>query len=153
MRISGTFAILCCLMLIAVLGCGDSEAEKKEQALNAARSWAEDTTENSKLVIAEIVTLVTSDIPGASLFSGVIADQIAGLLSWEYSEPVNTTGDFYELTATVSTQATLDLPLIGSKTYEAKLPFDLTVDLGTGTVTDWSADFDSAKVGETETGS
>ena len=153
MNSSRLLAIVVLFLVASIFGCGDSEEERKAQALNSARSWAEDTTENSELVIAEIVTLVTSDIPGASLFSGVIADQIAGLLSWEYSEPVNTTGDFYELTATVSTQATLDLPLIGSKTYEAKLPFDLTVDLGTGTVTDWSADFESAKVGETETGS
>ena len=145
MRISGTIALLICLLLVGVLGCGDSQEERNAQALNTARSWTEVNTEP---VIGEIVTLVTTGVPGASLLSGVIANQVAGLLSWEYSEPVNTTGDFYRLTATVSTQATLELPLIGSKTYEAKLPFDLAVDLGTSTVTNWSADFESAKVGE-----
>ncbi len=147
MGLSKTFALLTCLLLVSVLGCGDSEAEKEALALNSARSWTEGNTEP---VIGEIVTLVTSGVPGASLLSGVIAEQIAGLLSWEYSEPVKTTDDSYRVTATVLTRASIDLPLVGSKTYEARLPFDLQVDVNTGSVTKWSPNLTSATVGEIE---
>ncbi len=139
--------LLACFLLIGILGCGDSEAERKTQALNAAQSWTETTTAP---VIAEIVTLVTSDVPGASLFSDVIASQIAELLSWDYSEPVKTTENIYEVTATVSTRVSLDLPILGSKAYEARLPIDLKVDVSSGSVTRWSADLPSAWVGEVE---
>ena len=139
--------LTCFLMMMGVLGCGDSEAERKTQALNEARNWTETSTEP---VIAEIVTLATDRVPGASLFSDLIADQIAQLLSWDYSEPVKTTGDIYEVIATVSTQVTLELPLLGSKTYGASLPYDLRVDVSTGSVVSWSADITGASVGEVE---
>ena len=101
-------------------------------------------------MIAEIVTLATDRVSGASLFSDLIADQIAQSLSWDYSEPVKTTENIYEVTATVSTQVSLDLPLLGSKTYKASLPFDLQVDVSTGSVVRWSADLTGASVGEIE---
>ena len=94
------------------------------------------------------MTLVTNDVPGSSLLSGVIAEQIVGQLAWVYSDPVNTTGNIYLVSATVSTQATLELPIVGSKTYEARLPFNLEVDIDAGSVVQWSADFDRASVGE-----
>ena len=139
--------LLTCLVLLSVSGCGDSEAERKAQALNTAQNWAENSTDT---VIGEIVALVTSGIPGASLLSGIIASEIADLLSWEYSEPVKTTDAIYEVTATVSTQMSLDLPLVGSKTYEARLPIDLEIDVSDGSVTEWSADTENSSVGEVE---
>ena len=145
MPITRIVVLLTCLLAMGILGCGDSEEERKTQALNAAESW---TTESTETVISEIVTLVTSDVPGASLLSGVIAHQIAELLSWGYSEPVKTAENIYKVSATVSTQASLELPIVGSKTYEARLPFDLEVDVSAGSVTQWSADLDNASVGE-----
>ena len=147
MTIPRIFVLLTCFLMMGILGCGDSEAERKTQALNAARNWTETSTEP---VIAEIVELATSNVSGAALFSDLIADQIARLLSWDYSEPVKATGDIYEVTATVSTQVTLDLPLLGSKTYSASLPYDLRVDVSTGSVVSWSADLTGASVGEVE---
>ncbi len=132
-------------MAISILGCGDGEAERKTQALNTAQSWAEESTDT---VITEIVKLVTSGVPGASLFTEVIADQIVDQLSWDFSEPVEVTESLFAVSATVSTQASLDLPIVGSKTYEAKLPFDLQVDVNTGSVAVWSVDFDNGVVGE-----
>ncbi len=148
MPIARMVALLTCILVVGILGCGDSEEERKTQALNAAQSWAEETTENTELVIAEIVTLVTNDVPGAYLLSGVIAEQIVEQLAWNYSEPVKTTENLYTVSATVSAQATLDFPLIGSKTYAARLPIDLEVDVSTGSVSEWSADLDNASVGE-----
>ena len=92
--------------------------------------------------------LVTIGVPGASLFDEVIADQIVDQLSWDFSEPVKTAEGMYEIPATVSTQASLDLPLVGTKTYEASLPFYLQVDLNVGSVADWSVDLDNAELGE-----
>ena len=139
--------LTCFLMMMGILGCGDSEAERKLQATNTARNWTETSTEP---VIAEIVTLATDRVSGASLFSDLIADQIAQLLSWDLSEPVKTTDNIYEVTATVSTQVTLDLPLLGSKTYGASLPYNLRVDVSTASVVSWSADLTGASVGEVE---
>ena len=139
--------LLTCMVVLSLLGCGDSEAERKAQALDAAQSWAENRTDT---VVEEVVALVTSEVPGASLFRGAIASQIADLLSWDYSEPVNTTEQIYEIEATVSTRMSLDLPLLGSKTYEARLPINLQVDVSTGSVAKWSAEFADAFVGEIE---
>ena len=147
MTISRIFVLLTCFLMMGMLGCGDGEAERKTQALNTARNWTETSTEP---VIAEIVTLATDRVSGASLFSDLIADQIAQLLSWDYSEPVKSTESIYEVTATVSTQVTLDLPVLGSKTYGASLPYDLRVDVSTGSVVSWSADLTGASVGEIE---
>ncbi len=134
-------------MVVGILGCGDSEEERKTLALNAAQSWSE---ENTETIVAEIVALVTSAVTGTSLFSELIADQIVELLSWDYSDPVKTAENIYQVSATVSTQASLDLPLLGSKTYAARLPFNLEVDVSAGSVAQWSADFDRASVGEIE---
>ena len=147
MTIPRILVLLTCFLMMGILGCGDGEAERKTQALNTARNWTETSTEP---VIAEIVTLATDRVSGASLFSDLIADQIAQSLSWDYSEPVKTTENIYEVTATVSTQVSLDLPLLGSKTYKASLPFDLQVDVSTGSVVRWSADLTGASVGEIE---
>ena len=147
MTIRRLVVLFICFLVMGILGCGDGEAERKTQALNAAHSWTETTTET---IITEIVTLVTKNVPGASLFDTVIADQIAGRLSWDYSDPVKMAENIYGVTATVSTKASLDLPLLGSKTYEAKLPFDLQVDVSTGSIVRWSPDITSASVGEIE---
>ena len=140
--------LLTCLVVVGIWGCGDREAGRKAEALNVARNWAE---ANTDAAIGEVVTLVTSGVPGASLLRGAITDQISGFLSWDYSEPVKGASDIYGVTATVSTRASLDLPLLGSKTYAARLPFELQVDVGAGSVARWSADFDNAFVGEIET--
>ncbi len=145
MKLSLMAVILACLLATSALSCGDSEAERESQALSAAQRWTENSTET---VVSEVVSLVISGIPGASLFDTLISDQVAALLSWSFSKPANVTGSIYEVTATVSAQASLDLPLLGMKTYEAKLPFHLQVDVETSSVTSWSANLDNASVGE-----
>ena len=101
-------------------------------------------------MVAEIVSLATAAVPGASLVSNLIADKIADFLTWEYSEPVKASENMYDVTATVSTQATLDIPLAGEKTYGASLPFNLRVDVDRSAVTEWSADLGGGSIGEIE---
>ena len=141
--------ILACVVAIALMGsgCGDSEADRKVQALNAARAW---TATEPEEIIAPIVDLVTSGIPGASLFSGLIAEQVADQLAWRYSDPVKTSDQIYTVVATASAQATVDIPLVGEKSYGASLPFNLQVDIGIGMVTQWSPDLGGGAVGEME---
>ena len=141
------FLLVCLIMVMGTLACGgdDTEAEKA-RALNAARQWVDGSTE---AVVDAIVTLVVGRVPGANLLSSVIAGQIDDRVTWSYSEPVDTSDDnVYGVTATVSTEVEFDLPLLGPKTYEAKLPFDLHVDVDDGEVTRWSANLDGASVGE-----
>lgn len=150
MNISRIAVILACSLAIALMGsgCGDSEADRKAQALTAARAWTE--TEPEK-VITPMVSLVTSGIPGASLFSGFIADQIADWITWRYSDPLKAGDDIYTVVATASAEATIDLPLAGEKTYGVSLPFNLEVDISAGTVTQWSPDPLRGSIGEVET--
>lgn len=65
-------------------------------------------------------------------------------LKWSYSPPKPAGGDRYELSAGASVR--LDIPImdtldsarvVGLYAVEAALPFHLTVDMGTRTVTDW----------------
>ncbi len=147
MTISRIAVILVCLLVIALMGsgCGDSEADRKAQALTAARAWT--ATEPEK-VITPMVSLVTSAIPGSSLFSGVIAEQITDQLTWDFSDPSKVSDNMYTVVATASAQATLDIPLVGKKTYGASLPFNLQVDIGTGTVAQWSPNLAEGSIGE-----
>ena len=112
------------------------------------KGWSGNST---KTVITEVLNLVTSVVPGASLFNEVIANQIQDALSWEYSEPVKMNEGIYEVSATASTQTSFDLPVLGTKAYEARLPFVLQVDVSNGSVSEWSVDLDNASVGEIET--
>ena len=145
MKMSLMVALVACLLVTSALSCGDSEAERERNALDVAQTWTEDSTET---VVSEVVSLVISGIPGSSLFDTFISNQVADLLSWSFTKPANTTGSIYAVTATVSTQVSLDLPLLGMKAYEARLPFDLLVDIETSSVTSWSANLGSASVGE-----
>ena len=150
MKISRVAIVFLCVLPLGIMGCGASgngETERKAQVLNAARNWTEIQTET---VTANIVTVVTSAVPGSPLFRGAIARQIAGRLNYAYSEPVKMSDGAYEITATVSAQATINPPLLGEKTYRASLPINLRVDLATASVISWSADFDRASVGEIE---
>ena len=143
--ISRIVILLTCLLTIGILACGESEEERKTKALNAAQTWAEGNTDT---IVSEIVELVTSDVPGASLFSDVIADQIVDALSWDFPEPTVMTEDIYRVPAVVSTQISFVLPSLGRKTYQASLPFDLKIDVNASSVTEWSVDLRNADISE-----
>ena len=106
------------ISLIFIMGCGDSEAEEKVQALEAARNWA---NENTQVVVSEVVAFIASGIPGPSLLDDLIAEQVIKLLSWEFSEPEETGEGIHAVLATVSTSVELDLPVVGEKKYKALL--------------------------------
>ena len=96
-----------------------------------------------------IVELIIGEVPiASSLASSVIADQIDDRLEWSYSEPVNESGKIYRVTATASAEPEFSVPLLGSRTYEVKLPFDLQVDVSSGEVTRWLPDLTEASVAE-----
>ena len=70
-------------------------------------------------------------------------------VKWSYSEPVNTSDEnVYRVTATASVEVEFDLPLLGAKAYEAKLPFNLQVDVSSSEITRWSPDLTEASVAE-----
>ena len=138
------------ISLIFIMGCGDSEAEEKVQALEAARNWA---NENTQVVVSEVVAFIASGIPGPSLLDDLIAEQVIKLLSCEFSEPEETGEGIHAVLATVSTSVELGLPVVGEKKYKALLPFNLRVDADAGDageVVQWSADITEADVSEVE---
>ena len=136
---------VCLIAGIMGVGCGDNEAERQERAIEAARAWA---GENTDLVVGEATEPITNAIPGATLLSGVIADQIVNQLSWEFSEPEKASESLYRVRATVSVRVNLDLPVVGERAYRASLPFDLEVEADMGEVAKWSVGFDDVWVGE-----
>ncbi len=135
----------CVIGIAGIMGCGDGEADRRERAMEGARTWA---NENTELVIGEATELITSAVPGATLLSDLIAEQIVNQLSWEFSGVAVASESVYRVRATVSVRVNLDLPVVGEKAYGASLPFDLEVDGDTGEVTKWSVGFDDAWVGE-----
>ncbi len=139
--------LLVCFLVMGTLACGggDGEAEKAK-ALDAARQWADASADTAA---DGIVQLVIGEVTGASLVSSVIADQIDERVTWSYSDPVRASdGNIYRVTATASVEVEFDLPLLGAKAYEAKLPFNLQVDVSGGEVTRWSPDLTEASVAE-----
>ena len=134
------------LMSVLVAACGGGSDSDKDKALEAARGWVDSSVD---AIADEIVELMIGEVPVVgSLASNVVAGQIHDQMTWSYSEPLNESGKIYLVTATVSVEPKVDLPLLGSKTYEVKLPFDLRIDVGSGEVTRWSPDLTEASVNE-----
>ena len=139
--------LLVCLLVMGTLACGGRDIEAdKAKALDAAHQWADASADTA----AEgIVQLVIGEVSGASLVSSVIADQIDERVTWSYAEPVNTSDEnVYRVTATASVEVEFDVPLLGPKAYEAKLPFNLQLDVSNSEVTRWSPDLTEASVAE-----
>ena len=139
-----TGVLMVSIVLILALGCGGPRNEEK--ALQAAQEWTVSTTE---AVVGAIVDLVIGNVPIASGFAtGKIAEQVNNRINWDYSDAQQSSGSIYRVTATASTEVNLEAPLLGSKTYQAVLPFDLQVDVATVSVKDWAPVLTAASVGE-----
>ena len=142
-RIAGIYLALLLASLLVACGGGRSDSEK---ALEVARNWVDSNTDAAA---EEIVKLVLGEVPIVSALAGnVIADEINRRIAWSYSEPQNQSGSLYRVSATASVEPKFDVPLLGSKTYEIKLPFDLRIDVSSGEVTRWSPDLTGASVTE-----
>ena len=132
-------------VLILAVGCGGG-ARNEEKALQAAQEWTASTTE---AIVGAIVDLVIGNVPIASgKATDMITNQINKGIAWNYSQPQQSSGNIYRVTATASTKVTFDVPLLGAKTYEAVLPFDLQVDIDRVAVQDWAPVLTAATVGE-----
>ena len=150
-----TLLILVGLVAVSSLGCGESvesgedyEPERKARALDGARKW---TVEKSQQVTADLLVAIISDIPDAGPLGLAVVAQLEGVpISWDYAEPVDEGEYSYKVIATASLQVTLDLPPLPVKTYEVSLPFGIWVDVVTSSATYWGADFRTARVVEVE---
>ena len=132
-------------VLILAVGCGGG-ARNEEKALQAAQEWTASTTE---AIVGAIVDLVIGNVPIASGKAiDMVTNQINKGITWDYSQPQQSSGNIYRVTATASTEVTFDVPLLGAKTYEAVLPFDLQVDIDRVAVQDWAPVLTAATVGE-----
>ena len=103
----------------------------------------------TEAVVSAIVDLVIGEVPIASSSAAdKITEQVNQRLNWDYSAAEKAAGGLYRVTATASTEVTLNAPLIGSKTYQAVLPFELQVDVETESVDGWAPVLSAASVGE-----
>ena len=103
---------------------------------DVAQVWA---SENRGVAEDSLNALIQSRSGGLGLRVGE-----GDALNWSYSPPKPAGGDRYEMSAGASVR--LDIPImdtldsarvVGLYAVEAALPFHLTVDMGTRTVTDW----------------
>ena len=128
-----------------VVGCGGGE-NKEDFASEVARTWVSDSIDE---VIDEVVELVAGETPVVSqIAGGVLSEQIRNNVSWEYSTPEREAEDRYQVIAIASVAVDIDIPILGTKTYAASLPFALDVDTDAETVVRWAPDLLSARVGE-----
>ncbi len=133
------------ITLIMLAGCGGG-ANNEEKSLQVAQAWTASSTE---AVVSAIVDLVIGNVPVASGFaSDKIIEQVNKRLAWEYSDPHESPGNIYRVTATASTEVSIEAPFLGSKTYQAVLPFDLQVDIEAESFMDWAPVLSAATVGE-----
>ena len=121
--------------------------EEKAEALEIAQQWVAD---NIQVGADSLVQLVVGEAPGAGAVSNILEDEINQRLDWTYSEPNCQFEDACEVTATVSAEGTFDLPLVGSRSFSASLPFDLRVVVDRGEVTKWTPQAARATVSVTE---
>ena len=136
---------LALLIVVALAGCGGGESNEGK-ALRIAQEWAASRPEP---VVGAVVDLFLGNVPIVSgLARNKITDQVNKQLTWEYSEPQRVSGNIYQVTATVSTEAKFEVPIFGSRAYQASLPFNLQVDLESGTVKEWAPVLSAASVGE-----
>ena len=134
-------------LLIAVVlpGCGGGESNE-DKALRIAQEWAASRPEP---VVGAVVDLFIGDIPMVSgLARNKISEQVNKQLTWEYSEPKKSLGKIYQVTATVSTEAKFEVPILGPRAYQAEMPLNLQVDVETATVKEWTPVLSAASVGE-----
>lgn len=138
-------AMLSLLMAICVwsaIGCGGPS--KEEIALETAQKWV-DTSIGQ--VSEAVVELVAGEYPMLTgIAASALADQVRDNLDWEYSTPQRESGDLYSLTATASGEFEVKLPLLDTQEYSASVPFNLTVDISTRSVEDWSISLTDARV-------
>ena len=114
-----TGLLIASILLILSVGCGGGNRIGEK----ASQEWTASTTE---AVVSAIVDLVIGNGPiAASLASDVITKQVNDHLTWDYSAAEKSAGGLYRVTATGTAEVTFEVPLVGSKTYQAVLPFDL----------------------------
>ena len=110
-----------------------TEAEIAEEA---AREWA--STSIGK-VTDDLIDFAIGEVPIVSRLAGdVLEEQIRTSATWTFATPQPGFGHRYDVTATVSVQLTIDLPLLDEKAYLVSLPVRLDVDTVDKAILDWS---------------
>ena len=119
---------------------------KAEIAEEAAREWA--STSMGK-VADELLEFAIGEVPAVSRLAGdVLEEQIRKSATWTFQTPQPGFGHRYDVTATVSVQLTIDLPLLDEKAYLVSLPVRLDVDTVDKAILDWSPNILGATIEE-----
>ncbi len=109
---------------------------KAEIAEAAAREWA---SASIGKVSDDLIDFAYGEVPVVSRLAGdVLVEQIRTSATWTFATPQPGFGHGYEVTATVSVQLTIDLPLLDEKAYLVSLPVRLDVDTVDKAILDWS---------------
>ena len=115
-----------------------------EIADGLVRLWVDD---NKDIIAAEVLGVLSVEVPLAGpLVDTVLRVQVDENLDLVFAVPGRVSEGVYRLPVTAETEFELDLPLVGERTYEVSLPFNVDVDIRAREVTDWSFDVSSATV-------
>ena len=121
-----------------VQACGGDSPE--EVATRVAHDW---TSSNVSQVSSGLGELVTGDIPVLRELAGAaIRNQIDEHLTWTYSEPEQIDLVRYHITATASSQVSVNLLLVQDE-YRLSADFVLVIDTAAELVEDWELNFGS----------
>ncbi len=90
-------------------------------------------------VADELIDLAIGEVPVVSQLAGdVLEEQIRKSVTWTFETPRPGFGHRYDVTAIVSVQLNIDLPLLDEKAYSVSLPVRLDVDTVDKAILDWS---------------
>ncbi len=100
-------------------------------------------------VADELIEFAVGEVPAVSRLAGdVLEEQIRKSATWNFQTPQPGFGHRYGVTATVSVQLTIDLPLLDEKAYLVSLPVRLDVDTVDKAILDWSPNILGATIEE-----
>ena len=129
-------------------GMGGPTPTKAEIAEEAAREWV--NTGIGK-VADEVIDFAIGEVPLVSrLATDALEKQIRESAAWTFATPQPGFGHRYDVTATVSVQLTIDLPLLDVRTYLVSLPVRLDVDTVDKAILDWSPHIPGATIEEVD---
>ena len=136
------------LMVACEDGIGGPEPTEAEIAEEAAREWV--STSIGK-VADEVIDFAIGEVPLVSrLAADALEEQIRENATWTFATPQPGFGHRYDVTATVSVQLTIVLPLLDEKTYLVSLPVRLDVDTVDKAILDWSPHIPGATIEEVD---
>ena len=129
------FAVLLMIMTLVIIAACGSPQNPEDIATKAGQEWVESNTDRAAEEVVRLI--IGNQFIVTELAAEALEQKVSNSMAWTYSSPRHIESDMYELVATASVDAVVPIPIVGDKTYAASLPFNLAIDTGNGSVTNW----------------